>query len=364
MPPTKQSNKSSKHAATMADLMKSVNTNFVSPQKGQVLEGTVTKLTSSEILVDVGAKTEALVLEKDNKILKSLLSTLKVGDKVSVYVLNPESDLGNPVVSLRKFNDEKVWEKLEKMRSDKAQIEATVDEATKGGFLLSTKEGITGFLPNSQAVFSSNAQGLVGKNVNVLVIELNKGLKKIIFSQKATVSPQDFEKTVKKLKKGDKIEVTISNIAPFGIFSLIDVGDENKVEGFVHISEVSWDKTATVPDTYRSGDKIDAKIIGFDKDSKRVNLSIKALTQNPYEGKLKSYQADQKVSGTVSKVLSSGVLLNIGEGIEGFIKKDAIPPTQKFQEGLPVDATVVSVDEKKQRLNLVPVLTVKPIGYR
>jgi len=364
-----KSSKSTTHATgsestTMAELLASHKTNFVKVSKGEILSGTITKLTSSEILIDIGAKTEAVVLEKDNRILKSLLGSLKLGDKVFVMVLNPESDFGNPVVSLRRFNDDRIWGKLEAFQKSKESIEATVDESTKGGFLVSTKDGISGFLPNSQTVFLENSQDLIGKTINVSVIELNRPLRKIIFSQKATMGPEDFEKAVKGLKPGQKIEATISNVAPFGIFLSIELPDKKSVEGFVHISEVSWERIITIPDTFKAGNKIEAQILNFDKESKRVNLSIKNLTKDPFEEKLKSFTPDQKVSGSVSRILSNGVLVNVGEGIEGFIKKDKIPPTLSYNEGSPVDATVVEVDSKKHRLVLVPVLTEKPIGYR
>jgi ribosomal protein S1 len=349
---------------TMADLLKAAETKFINVGKGEVLEGVITKLTSGEILVDIGAKTEALVLEKDKNILRSLLSSLKVGDKVTVSVLNPESDFGNPVVSLRRFNDNNVWEKLETFKKEKKQLEVLVQEATRGGFLVSSKEGISGFLPNSQTVFLENPQSLVGTEIKVLVIELSRPLKKVIFSQKATVGPEEFEKATKTLKRGDKIEAKISNVAPFGIFTSVDLSNEALVEGFVHISEIAWDKLASVPESFKPGDKITAQILGFDKEAKRVNLSIKNLTKDPFEEKLKNYKQDQKVEGSVSKVLSSGILVTLSEGIEGFIKKDKIPPTIVFKEGAPVNATVVEVDEKKHRVILVPVLTEKPIGYR
>lgn len=351
-------------ALTMADLLKSVETKFVRVSKGEVLEGVITKLTSAEILVDIGAKTEALVLEKDKKILKSLLLSLKLGDKVTVSVLNPESDFGNPVVSLRRFNDDRIWERLEALQKTKEKLEVTVDEATKGGFLISTKDGISGFLPNSQTVFLENSEGLVGSQIEVLVIELNRILRKVIFSQKASVGPKDFENAVKGLKRGEKINATISNIAPFGIFTSVELPDKKSVEGFIHVSEILWGKVATVPDSFKPGDKIEAQILNFDRDSQRVNLSIKNLTQNPFEEKLKSYTPDQKVTGTVIKLLSSGLLVNLSEGVEGFIKKDKIPPTISFAEGSSVNATVVEVDERKHRVILVPVLTEKPIGYR
>lgn len=359
---TPQASKSK--SMTMAELLASHKTTFVKVSKGEILQGTITKLTSSEILIDIGAKTEATVLEKDKKILRSLLSSLKVGDKVSVMVLNPESDFGNPVVSLRRFNDDRIWEKLENLKKNKEHIDVNVDESTRGGFLVSTKDGISGFLPNSQTAFLENSSGLVGQTIKVLIIELSRPLRKIIFSQKATMASEDFEKDVKNLKAGQTISATISNIAPFGIFLSISLPDGKFVEGFVHISEISWEKVLTVPDNFKAGDKIEAQIINFDKESKRVNLSMKQLTKDPFEEKLKLYTADKKVKGTVVKVLSSGVLVALDEGIEGFIKKDKIPPTLSYKEGSSVTATVIEVEAKRHRVILVPVLTEKPIGYR
>lgn len=348
----------------MAELLAKHQTNFVNVSKGQVLSGTITKLTSSEILVDIGAKTEALVLEKDKRILRSLLSTLKVGDKVTVAILNPESDYGNPVVSLRRFNDERVWEKLEELKKNKEQIEVTVDELTKGGFLVAAKDGVAGFMPNSQTSFLQNPQELVGKQIKVLVIELNKPLRKIIFSQKATVAGEEFDKATKNLKVGQTTEATISNIAPFGIFLSLTLADGSVIEGFVHISELSWEKLATVPEEFKPGEKVKVQVLGFDRETKRVNLSIKSLTKDPFEEKLKAYQADQKVSGSVTKVLSNGVLVRLEDGVEGFIKKEKIPPTVTFSDGSSVNATVVEVDTRRHRVVLVPVLTEKPLMYR
>ena len=357
------SSNQTKKSKTMADLLKSVQTKFVSPHKGDVLEGTITKLTSSEILVDIGAKTEAVVLEKDKRILRNLLRSLKVGDKVTVAVLNPESDMGNTVVSLRRFMDEKIWDRLNKLLKNKEAVKVSVDDVTKGGFLVSTEDGISGFLPNSQSVFLENSQSMVGNVIDAAVIELNRPLKKIIFSQKALIGSEDFEKAVKNLKVKQKVEATIANVTPFGIFVSFKSG-ENLVEGFIHISEISWEKTTTVPDIFKTGQKIEAEIVSFDKEAKRVNLSIKNLTKNPFEEKLKEFTPDRKVSGSVLKVFANGVLIDLGDGIEGFIKKDKIPPTIAYTQGASVNATVVEVDTKKQRVLLVPVLKEKPIGYR
>ncbi len=360
---TSNTKKSAKPAMTMAELLASHKSTFISPHKGDVLEGRITKLTSSEILVDIGAKTEALVLEKDKKILRSLLSNLKLGDKVSVSVLNPESDLGNPVVSLRRFIDDRLWIRLNNMQATKEPVEVTVNEATKGGFLVSTRDGIEGFLPNSQTLFTESGQELLGKTLKVLIIELNKQLHKIIFSQKSAMGDSDFSQSIKDLKTEQKIDSVISNIAPFGIFTSIQVGDK-AVEGFIHISEISWEKTENIGKDYKVGDKLTALITGFDKEAKRVNLSLKRLTEDPFQEKLKTYTADKKVEGTVSKILATGLLVDLEEGVEGFIRKEKIPPTLSFSVGSSVTATVSEVDNKKHRVILVPVLKEKPIGYR
>ncbi|OGH07537.1 MAG: hypothetical protein A2W22_06340 [Candidatus Levybacteria bacterium RBG_16_35_11] len=347
----------------MADLMKSVKSTFVVPKKGESFEGTVTKLTSSEILVDIGSKTEATVLEKDKRLLRNLLGQIKVGDKVTVTVLNPESDMGNPVVSLRRFIEDKLWEEIEKLKGEKKEFEVTIDDITKGGFLVSTPSGISGFLPNSQTQFLEVNQNQIGKKVLASLLEINRQEHKIIFSQKTTMGRQDFEKEIINLSPEQKIYATITNITPFGIFVSLQ-GKEKPIEGFIHLSEISWEKLENVPSSYKIGEKIEAEIINFDKKNFKVNLSIKQLTEAPFQKELEKFIEERKVTAKITKVLSSGVILDLGENIEGFIKKEKIPPTVSFNEGAEITATVLEVDKKKHRVILVPVLKEKPIGYR
>jgi len=357
--------KSSGHPATsMAELMRSAKTTFVTPRKGDVVSGIITKLTRSEILVDMNAKTEAVVLEKDRQILSSILSSLKVGDKVTVSVLNPEGDLGNPVVSLRRFVDDIVWEKLRSLQKNKEVLQLNVDSITKGGFLVTSQDGTSGFLPNSHASTLENPQNLIGKKIKAVVLELNRELHKIIFSQKQVLGIDDFKKSIKSLKVGQKIDAIISNISSFGIFLLIQQKDIGPVEGFIHLSEVSWENIASISDNFKISQKIEAEIIGFEEDSRRVLLSIKRLTPNPLEAKLKEYTSDKRIKGEVVKVIATGVLLDLGEGIIGIIKKEKIPPNVTYKEGQVVDAIVSKIDTKRHRVILSPVLLEKPIGYR
>lgn len=350
-------------ATSMADLMKSVKTNFVSPHKGESLEGVITKLTSSEIAVDIGAKTEAIVLEKDKNIAHSIFSQFKVGDKVMVNVLNPESEMGNSVVSLRRFLEERSWGKLDELKNQKKLIDAKVVDLTKGGFILATEDGLSGFLPNSQASFVQTGQNPMGKILKVIVLELNRQLKKVIFSQKSSMTVHEFEEEVRTLKEGQVISCTIANIAPFGIFVVVSA-KTSELEGLIHLSEVSWEKLEEVPSEYKAGEKIEAMIIGLDKKTNRINLSLKRLISDPFEKELEKYAPEKRITAVVSKVMDNGIILDLGEGIEGFIKKEKIPPTVTYKEGSTVTATVSDVDKQRHKVNLVPVLTEKPIGYR
>jgi len=387
---------SSSKATSMAELMKKtqVTAPLVSPHKGDMLTGTITKLTSGEILVDINAKTEAVVLEKDRAILHKILSSFKVGDKVPVQVLNPESDFGYPVVSLRRSVGDITWERLSKLQKSKEPLEVTLDQATKGGYLVTTCDNISGFLPNSHTSSLKNPQGLIGKKIKVVVLELNRELNKIIFSQKQVMGSSDFQKLIRNLKVGQKIDAVVSNVAPFGIFLSIPVDPEGSsrspsgtipskggqayrltersdgtgsgklTEGFIHISETSWENVENISEMFKIGDKITGIVLGFDKESRRVNLSLKRLSADPFEKKLDEFTVDKKLKGKVTKIISTGILLDLGDNISGLIKKEKIPVKTTYKEGQEIDVTVSNVDKKRHRVEVVPVLLEKPIGYR
>lgn len=353
-----------KPANSMAELMKKAQASFYVPKKGEIVKGIVTKLTSAEILIDINAKTEAVVLEKDRKILRNILSSLEIGDEVTVSILNPESDMGNSVVSLRRFLDDIMWQKLADFQKKKEAVEVTVTEITKGGFLVESSAGVSGFLPNSQAVVSS--QDAVGKKVTVFVWELNRPMRKVIFSQKPVLSKDDFEKATKNLEVGKKIKATVSNVTPFGVFVSLPSALESlpTIDGLIHISEISWEKVENLEEGFATGNQIEVVIIGKDSESKRVDLSLKRLETDPFEEASKAYKEDQKITGVVARVSMSGVVIDIAQGVEGMIRKEKIPPGVVYKEGESISATVSQVDVKRRKIILIPVLLKKTIGYR
>ncbi len=344
--------------SAMGQLLAKQKHTFVGLKKGESVKGKLTKLTPNEILVDLGAKTEALILEKDKGILRTILGMFKVGDTVEVNVLNPESEIGQPVVSLRRYLGNIAWVKLEELQKSHEQIEVTITETSKAGFVVATSFGVSGFLPQSHTTAPISQENATNQKINVSVLEINRVDNKVIFSQKTKMSDDEFNKAMKQFKTNQKVDVTVANVTPFGLFVTLD-----SYEGFIHISEVSWERQDDLTSQFVQGQKIEAIIIRFDKESKRINLSIRKLTDDPFDKLIEKYPIDKKVTATVTKIEDSGVSLAIDD-LEGFIKKEKIPPLTTYTVGQEVSVTVSEHDKKKHRIGLSPVLKEKPIGYR
>lgn len=354
--------------SAMAALMAKQKTQPVGIKRGDKIKGRITKLSKNEILMDISGKSEALVLERERRIMNVLLATLKVGDEVEAIVFSPESDAGQPVVTLRRFVENKSWDFLALHKKSQSAIPVTVSEVTKGGYIVVADTGTTGFLPQSH--LSPSAQHLTpGKSIQVFVLELNKEDKKIIFTQKVSLTDEEFGKIKKAVKIGQKMSATVSNITPFGIFvslpiSLPDRKDPLVIDGLIHISELSWDKVLDITSIFHTGEKIEAAIIGFDNDAKRIDLSVKRFTADPFAEIVKLFPIDKNVAGTVKAITGGNVIIDLGNGVEGIIRKEKVPVNASYTVGAKINVLVADVDAKRHKISLAPVLLEKPIGYR
>lgn len=358
----------SSKATSMADLLAKHKSTFVTLHKGDVIKARVSKVTPTEILLEVGAKTEAVVLEKDRKIMKHLVSLLNVGDTVEAMVLSPESENGYPVMSLRHFAEDKTWALLEALLKSQEKVDVAVTDSTKGGFLVESTTGVSGFLPNSHLAPTTDPEELVGQHLKVSIVDLNREQHKVIFSEKGIMTDEGFKKAINTLKEGQKVHGIVSGITSFGMFVSLPVGGTQSLEGLVHISEVSWERIDDLTTDYSVGQEVDAVVIGIDKQSKRVELSMKRLTADPFQAIVDAYPVDKKVTGEVIEVNDQGVEIALPHvndmAVDGQIRKEKIPPTIKYTVGQEVTATVVQVDAKKRKVLLTPVLLEKPLMYR
>lgn len=351
----------------MAQLLAAQSQKITTFRKSDAVSGTITKLTPSEILVDLGAKSEAFVLEKDRRILRSILSLLHVGESVTVTIVSVESEMGYPVVSLRRHIDAMLWEKLEKFHQDQEPVAVTITEETRGGFLAEGEMGFVGFLPHSQVSPASFSRGSIqGSRLEVFVHELARVQRKIVLSQKRVLREEEFARATQDITPSCVVEVTVSQATHFGIFVVLHRNGV-ALDGFIHISEVSWeplhDLLAFVP-----GSSLTCEVIGVDRDARRIELSLKRLTADPFQAVAKQFTIDEKVLGKVARVSSYGVHVTIhlpGDGeTEAVIRKEKVPPNMQFEVGSEVSAVVAEIDQRRRKIFLVPVLKEKPIGYR
>lgn len=339
--------------------------------RNQEIEGEVVTITDSEVILDLGTKSEAVLNKKD--LTPDQVANLRVGDKLVVFVLTPENDSGQVVVTMQrtisKGTSGERWQRFQQALDSKQILSGKALEVNKGGLIVEVS-GIRGFLPSSQVALSAakNLDELVGKELQVTAIEVEPNQNRLIFSQKVTIT-DDIKESLGKLKVGDKVKGAVAAVLPFGIFATLEdpsTGSTtlttgslgtSKIEGLVHSSELSWERVEDPGTFYKVGQEVEAVVISVDQSSARVNLSIKQLTPDPFKEKAKEYKSDDVVKGIVTKVNNMGVFLELEDGLEGLIPSSKMEPDVSYEIGQSVTCLVDSVEETKRRISLAPFIT-------
>lgn len=351
--------------------------------KGDIIEGDVVDVRDSYLVVDIGHKSEGIVAGRELKSDSFNWKDLKVGDKVLVYVVKPEDEEGQLVLSIRRTQQASAWITLEKAKKENDVVEAVVVESNNGGLIVEIGKDIRGFIPTSQLDasrvyldgvrqvgkdISSRVQkrlnSLVGEKIQTRIIELDREKNRIILSEKMVTQSRDLEqreKTLNKVKEGDVLEGIVSGITPFGIF----VNAEG-LEGLVHLSELSWDKVEDIGKIYAVGSKVKVMVIGISDGGKRVAYSIKRLLQDPWSAAISKYKIGDVVKGTIQKVVPYGAFVRIGEGLNGLIHISELSsqlvknPEDIVKVGDKVDVKILSISSTERHLGL----SLKAIGSK
>ncbi len=343
--------------------------------RGDIVEGTVMDVQEGLLVVDIGYKSEGIVAGKELK--SDLLDwrELKEGDKVMVYVVKPEDDEGQLVLSIRRTQQATAWLNLEKAKENNDVIETTVVESNNGGLIVEIGKDIRGFIPTSQLDasrvyvsgvrqvgkdISSKVQerlnSMIGEKVSTRIIELEREKNRIILSEKMVTQSRDLEqreKTLSKIKEGDVLEGTVSGITPFGIF----VNAEG-LEGLVHLSELSWDKVEDIGSMYSVGTKVKVIVIGVSDAGKRVAYSVKRLQKDPWAEAIAQYKVGDIVGGEIQKVVPYGAFVRIAEGLNGLIHISELSdklvkdPSDIVKIGDEVKVKILSISSTERHLGL------------
>ncbi len=285
---------------------------------GDIIDGVVVRVDPDEVLVDVGSKSEGVISSRELGTRESGTPDLHSGDRIKVFVLQPENEDGNVVLSLRRARAESVWLKAQEQQVSGEMMDAEVREQNKGGLIVNIL-GLRGFLPTSQVsrTYNANLQELVGQRIGVKILEVNRKRNRLIVSQKAAFDEDRARQRgelFEKLKVGDEIEGKVSGLTTYGAFVNLGAAD-----GLIHISELSWDRVANVADVLTVGQEVQVKVIKLDPDTSRISLSLRQLGQDPWDHIEKRFPPGAIVEGEVTKIKKYGAFLQIGDGIEGLL---------------------------------------------
>jgi small subunit ribosomal protein S1 len=336
------------------------------PKRGEVRTGTILSIHDQEIIVDVGGKRDGIVPYADMQRLgPEELAKLSVGDEVLVYVLRPEDQDGNLLLSLNMARQEKAWRRAQQLAESGDVWEGEVIGYNKGGLVIPVDE-IRGFIPASQV--PGFPQGLspeerlkrlsemVGETLQVKVIEINQRKRRLILSATTALRQwrrQQRERLLSELREGEVRRGTVSSICTFGAF--VDLGG---ADGLIHLSELSWRRVRHPREVLKVGDEVEVYVLRLDEERKRIGLSLKRLQPEPWALVEDKYELGQLVEGVVTNVTDFGAFAEIEEGVEGLIHVSELAeapishPKEVVKKGDLLLLRIIRIDIRRKRLGL------------
>ena len=352
---------------TMAALLEADTATYPHLRRGAIVEGTVVGVDRHGVLVDLGAKSEGIIPPSEMHTLGPEGHTsLHTGDKLMVFVIQPESMEGQVLLSLDRARGEQGWRTLQDYGEQGVAFEARITGYNRGG-VLANVEGVSAFIPASQLVSRGdrptndagelNLGDMVGKNIMVKVIEVNRRRNRAILSERAATSErraQDKDRLLKELHEGDIRTGRITSIRDFGIF--VDIGG---ADGLVHLSEVSWQRTPkSLHEDFRVGSEIEVYVMRVDHETKKIALSLRRTQHEPWEEIVGRYREGQIVTGQISKLASFGAFVQLEGPIEGLIHISELVdrrvqhPKEVVHEGDLVPVKILRIEHDRHRLAL------------
>ncbi len=358
--------------STMEELLAEQDSDIKSFKHGDVVEGTVVRIDKDEILVDIGAKSEGVVSNRELYGRNAETQpALAIGDIVLVYVLQPESPEGHVVLSLRRAGLERKWRSMQEQFESGVIIEAPVIDHNKGGLIVDC--GIRGFVPISQIVdfprrpqndqprdaaqeIAEKLMPFVGRKLRLKILEVNRKANRLILSEKVALYEERREKRdelFSSLQVGQKVSGTVRSIAPFGVF--VDLGG---IDGLVHKSELSWNKVNNPESGYQVGEQVEAEVIDINHERGRISLSIRRLQPDPWHSTVADFNVGDIIDGTVTKLVNFGAFVRVRDGLEGLIHISELShqrvahPGDVVHEGQTLKLKIISLDSERHRLGL------------
>ncbi len=339
---------------------------FRNLQSGDIVEGEIVSVTPTEVLVDVGAKSEGVVPTKElERLGREGLEDLKVGQTIPVYIVRPEDRDGNLILSIRRAEEESDWLHAQALHEKGEALETSVAGFNKGGLIVRIGK-LRGFVPASQLGFEHRGSDkqqpeerwspLVGKTITVKVIEINRKRKRLILSERAArkhVREARKAELLENLRAGEVRRGVVSSLADFGAF--VNLGG---ADGLVHLSELSWNRSAKPREVLEVGQEVEVYILNIDQEKRRIALSLKRLEPEPWSTVESRYYVGQLVEGTITRLANFGAFALVNDELEGLIHISELStgrinhPQDIVHEGEKHVMRIIRIDPKRRRMGL------------
>lgn len=347
---------------SMRELLAEPDATMRTLHRGDFVEGTVVQVTPTEVLVDIGMKSEGIIPLRELQTPEGI-EELHVGDRIIAYVLQPEDQEGHAILSLRRAGQERAWRRLEEIARRGEVIEAKVIDYNKGGVVVDV--GLRGFVPLSQIVslrrtsetetteeLAARLKELVGRTLSLKVVEIDRKRNRLILSERNAVRDlraRQREELFEELAPGQIRRGRVSNLASFGAF--VDLGG---VDGLIHVSELAWSRVSHPSEVVRVGDEVDVYVMSVDRESKKIALSLKRARPDPWATVDQRYEVGQELVGTITQIKPFGVFVKLEDGIEGLVHTTELEGVSKnaLREGQRLRVRVLSIDPERRRLSL------------
>ena len=336
-------------------------------RRGDVLEVEIVKIDPEGFLVDSGHKSDALVpLRETRSMTSDEVAEIKVGDKLDVFVVRPDSGDQLPLLSFDRARAEHGWITLKKESELGNVVSGVIKSFNKGGAVVEV-EGVQGFVPVSQLLTPfqmdttessgvNNDESRIGQSINMKIMTLDRNQKTLILSERQSIQEKqklDLDKLLEEMKEGDIRDGKVTGISNFGAF--VDCGG---VTGLIHISEMSWDQVDSPGAILKAGQDVKVYVLKVDLETKKVAFSLRRLEAEPWSTVGDKYAVDQIVNGVVTKLADYGAFVRIDRSIYGLLHISEITeetiqhPKEILSENQELELKIISLEPEKRRLGL------------
>jgi len=326
-------------------------------KEGEITTGIVSQVGKKYVFIDLGLKSEGAIPIEEFKLTKEI-DKIEVGSKIDVLLEKIENFSGDVVVSREKARRAKSWKRMERAFENKEEVKGIIISRCKGGFVVDVDSCLC-FLPGSQVDLRplKNFDHLMKVPQTFECVKLDKKRGNIVLSRRSImekIREKDKDKVISKIKEGDIVQGTVKNLTDWGVFV-----DLNGVDALLHITDISWSRINKPSELLSIGQSIKVKITKIEQEKKKISVSIKHLTEDPYAKIINKYEIGKKYPATVTKVQDYGCFAKLEDGLEGLIHQSELSWTKKnihpgkiLSTSQKIEVVLLEKDSEKRRLSL------------